>query len=684
MVTLSARDGAVHVDTGEEVLRIEPWGPDGIRVRGAPAAIDLDRAGGLLEAPPPSARPADIRVDDDGATIVNGRLKLVVRHSDLMTTAVTDSVHISFVRADAGAPLLEEEDPHPAWPRARRWRPSFHAGSAAGAGGHDTLPRLEVTFRAAAGEQLFGLGQYQHGRLAQKPGVHELEQQNMRVSVPFLLSSRGYGFLWNNPAVGRVELTEDRTHWVAEATPQLDYWVTAGDDPAEILRAAADATGHPAPMPDWGLGFWQSTLRYRSQQEVLDVVREHVVTRGLPLSVIVIDALHWRHHGDWAFDERDWPDPTTMTTALAGLGVRVMVSTWPLVNPASPSYPPLQAIDGFATLPDGSPAGTTFVEANQEAWVRLSLIDNSRRDVRALVFDRMREGYLDRGVAAIWLDGCEPETIPNEPEAISYAAGPGLAVTNQFPREQARLVAEGMWASGRHDVVTLARSAWIGSQRYGVVLWSGDVRSTWDDLRRQVPAGLNVSLAGIPWWTTDIGGFHGGTPADEAYRELFIRWFQYGTFCPVFRLHGFREPALGIAGPGGPNQVWSYGDRAYPILVEHLRLRERLRPYLRRLADEATRTGLPPMRPPFVDFPEDPAAWTIDDAFMLGPDLYVAPVLEPGVASRRVRLPAGARWVELATDMTHDGGTEVDAAAPIERIPLFVREGAVDPFGGRA
>ncbi len=387
-------------------------------------------------------------------------------------------------------------------------------------------------------------------------------------------------------------------------------------------------------MPDWGLGFWQSTLRYRDRQEVLDVVREHVVTRGLPMSVLVIDALHWPHHGAWAFDERDWPDVEGMTAALADLGVRVMVSTWPLVNPATPNHDALAAIDGFARLPDGSPAGTTFVEANQEEWVRLSLIDNTREDVRRLVFDRMRRGYLDRGVAAIWLDGCEPETIPTEPESITYAAGPGLAVQNAFPREQARIVAEGMWAMGRDDVVTLARSAWAGSQRYGVVLWSGDVLSTWDALRRQVPAGLNASLAGIPWWTTDIGGFLGGHPADEAYRELFIRWFQYGTFCPVMRLHGFREPAVGIAGPGGPNRVWDYGEHAYPILVEHLRLRERLLPYLRRLADDAVLTGLPPMRPLFVDFPSDPAAWTTDDAFMLGPDLLVAPVLDAGVSSR--------------------------------------------------
>ncbi|HEX5826834.1 MAG TPA: TIM-barrel domain-containing protein, partial [Candidatus Limnocylindrales bacterium] len=455
----TARGDSLLVDTGEERLVLEPWGTDAIRVRGALAARGGPRAvpdvwpQALLErdaAGLPGTTDIQVDADDRRAALTVGRLRLVAQRSDVHTTAIGESVHLAFEDARTGRPLLAEDDPHPAWPRARRWREGMTATG---------LPRLEVSFRAAANERLFGLGQYQHGRLDQKPGVHELEQQNMRVSVPFLLSSRGYGLLWNNPAIGRVELTDDWTRWVAEATPVLDYWVTAGDTPAELLRAYADATGHPSPMPDWGLGYWQSTLRYETTAEVLAVVREHVVERGLPMSVLVIDALHWPLHGDWAFKPADWPGVEEMTAELARLGVRVLVSTWPLVNPASVNHAALEAIDGFARGPDGRPAGTVFVESDTDEWVRLSLIDNTRPAVRDLVFDRMRRGYLDRGVAGIWLDGCEPETILMEPESITYAAGPGLAVQNQFPREQARLVAEGQWAMGRDDVITLARSA---------------------------------------------------------------------------------------------------------------------------------------------------------------------------------------------------------------------------------
>ena len=267
-----------------------------------------------------------------------------------------------------------------------------------------------------------------------------------------------------------------------------------------------------------------------------------------------------------------------------------------------------------------------------------------------------------------------------EPEELVYHAGSGLATANVFPREEARMVAEGMAAAGR-ETVTLVRSAWAGSQRHGVVLWSGDVPSTWDGLRAQIPAGLNAGLAGIPWWTSDIGGFMGGDPDDPAFRELLVRWFQYGTFCPIFRLHGYRSPGVGIGGPGAPNQVWSFGEQAYPILVEHLRLRERLRPYLATQARLAETTGLPPMRPLFVDFPDDPGAWLPEDQFLLGPDLLVAPVTAPAVVTRPVYLPAGVAWLERATGLRHPGGAWVEAVAPLEMIPLFVRDGAPDPLG---
>jgi alpha-D-xyloside xylohydrolase len=230
--------------------------------------------------------------------------------------------------------------------------------------------------------------------------------------------------------------------------------------------------------------------------------------------------------------------------------------------------------------------------------------------------------------------------------------------------------------------VLLSRSAWAGSQRFGAALWSGDVPATWASLRAQVRAGLNVAIAGIPWWTTDIGGFHGGDPDSAEYRELLVRWFQYGVFCPLLRLHGFRDPRppFGPEMTGGPNEAWSYGGEALVAISAALRLRERLRPYLMDQMRVAHEQGVPPMRPLFVDFPADARTWQVDDQFLLGPDLLVAPVLEAGATARPVYLPEGACWTDAATGERHPGGMRVEASAPPDRIPLFLRDDARLPL----
>jgi alpha-D-xyloside xylohydrolase len=234
-------------------------------------------------------------------------------------------------------------------------------------------------------------------------------------------------------------------------------------------------------------------------------------------------------------------------------------------------------------------------------------------------------------------------------------------------------------ADAAEDTVLLCRSAWAGQQKYGAAVWSGDIPATWQSLQQQIRAGLSIAIAGIPWWTTDIGGFHGGNAEDPAFRELIVRWFQYGVFCPLFRLHGDREPRLptGFEMTGGPNEVWTFGAEAYEIIAGVMALRERLRPYLHEQMDRAAADGLPPMRPLFVDFPNDPAAWTVDDQFMFGPDLLIAPVSEPGMLNRVVYLPAGTDWVDAWNDdVAHAGGSTLTVDTPLERIPVYRRAGA--------
>jgi alpha-D-xyloside xylohydrolase len=244
-------------------------------------------------------------------------------------------------------------------------------------------------------------------------------------------------------------------------------------------------------------------------------------------------------------------------------------------------------------------------------------------------------------------------------------------------------VFEHLRAAGETEVLSLTRSAWAGSQRYGVALWSGDIEPTFAALATAVPAGLNVAMSGLPWWNSDIGGFHGGDPDDPAYRELVVRWFQFGVFCPVFRLHGHREPRVShgaVGAGGGPNEVWSYGPEAYEAITAMLRLRERLRPYIHAHLHDGETTGIPLMRPLLLAFPDDETAWEVEDEYLFGPDILVAPVTELGARQRRVYLPAGAEWTHTGSGRRYPGGAYVSVDAPLDAIPLFVRDDAEPPL----
>ena len=248
-----------------------------------------------------------------------------------------------------------------------------------------------------------------------------------------------------------------------------------------------------------------------------------------------------------------------------------------------------------------------------------------------------------------------------------------------------------MEAEGQTTLVNLIRCAWAGSQRYGALVWSGDIDSSWEDFRKQLCAGLSISLAGIPWWTTDIGGFTGGDPTDPAFRELLVRWFQWGAFCPVMRLHGDREPhteptrkdGSKALFTGADNEVWSFGEEAYPILTNYMALREIMRDYVRELMKQAHEDGSPVMRAMFYEFPEDKKCWELKDQYMFGPDLLVAPVMAPGATSRKVYLPEGCTWTCMRDGAVLEGGQTVEADAPLSCIPVYLRNGAHAEWVGK-
>jgi alpha-D-xyloside xylohydrolase len=654
-----------------ETLRIEAWGANALRVRATQLSRMPEEDWALL---PPAPSAPRISISGDEASIVNGAIEARVDRTG----------RLAFLRAGAGADAGGGEGRVLLREYQRNWD-SAGTPCAIRVPGRDFTPilggdySLAARFEASEGEKIFGMGQYQQSRMDMKGCVLELAHRNSQSSVPFAMSNRGYGMLWNNPAIGEVVFGENRTEWRARSTKALDYWIVAGDSPARIEEAYAEATGRAPMMPEYGLGFWQCKLRYRTRGELLEAAREYK-RRGLPLDVIVVDFFHWRKQGDWSYDPDSWPDPEGMARELKEMGIELMVSIWPTVEQGSSHYDEMLRL-GYLTRVDRG-ARTTMQFCGDTLFY-----DATNPEARRYLWKAAKEGYFDKGVRLFWLDEAEPEFSAYDFDNYRYWAGPALRVGNAYPALHARAFYEGMREAGMEAPVNLARCAWAGSQRYGAAIWSGDILSSFAVLRNQIKAGLNMAIAGIPWWTTDIGGFFGGDVRDPSYPELLVRWFQYGAFCPVFRLHGDRLPEKPPLSPGGTefhsgadNEVWRFGDEAYGIMRKYMLMRERLRPYLREAMRAAHERGTPPMRPLFYDFPDDPEAWDIEDEYLFGPDLLVAPVLSAGARTRDVYLPAGREWTEVATGASLGGGRRVEAAAPLDAIPLFLARGsALDP-----
>ena len=640
-----------------ETLWIEPWGDNAFRIRATKKAAMPQKDWALTQ---PHSASAVYTQEGEGAAITNGKLTIHVSKRGKITAT-----------NQKGQVILEE------YCRNRRDLTDPKC-SAIEVEGREFAPilggdyRLTVRFESLdSREKIYGMGQYQQDFLDLKGADLELAHRNSQASVPFFLSSLGYGLLWNNPAVGRAVFGKNITSLEASVTEAMDYWLIAGDTPKEILTGYAAVTGTAPMMPEYGLGFWQCKLRYQTQEELLSVAREYK-RRGLPIDVIVIDFFHWPQQGEWKFDPTYWPDPAAMVKELKELGIELMVSIWPTVDKTGENYQEMLEKGYLIRTERGLRVSMDFEGYTVH-------VDATNPEARKYLWNKAKKNYYDYGIKTFWLDEAEPEYAVYDFDNFRYYLGKNLEVGNLYPVAYARTFYEGQEAQGQENIVNLLRCAWAGSQKYGALVWSGDIASSFQSMRNQLAAGLNMGIAGIPWWTTDIGGFHGGNPNDPAFRELFARWFAWGAFCPVMRLHGDREPRqpqVGTTGgatcrSGAPNEVWCYGDRVYEICKKYMNLREELRPYTRKTMAQAHEKGTPVMRTMFYAFPQDKTCWQVEDQYMFGDDYLVAPVLYPGVTTRRVYLPEGCRWQDLESGEVHEGGRFVEVPAPLEVIPVF-------------
>ena len=357
------------------------------------------------------------------------------------------------------------------------------------------------------------------------------------------------------------------------------------------------------------------------------------------------------------------------------MGIELMVSVWPTVDRRCENYDEMLHRGLLVRTDRGQRITMDFCGDTV-------FYDTTNPAARKYVWDKAKTNYFDKGIKTFWLDEAEPEYTPYDFDNFRCWAGPNLAIGNIYPKEYARGFYEGQEAAGQKNIVNLLRCAWAGSQKYGALCWSGDIASSWSSLRNQIAALLSMGIAGISWTTTDIGGFHGGDPNDEAFRELFVRWFQWGAFCPVMRLHGDREPRQpqhGTTGgaqcrSGAANEVWSYGDEVYGICKKYMHIREDMRDYTRGLMTEAHERGTPVVRPCFYDFPADERCWEVEDQYMYGSKYLVAPVLWPGQRTRKVYLPRDTTWKLSGGDKEYAGGETVEVDCPLEYMPVFLRQ----------
>jgi alpha-D-xyloside xylohydrolase len=547
--------------------------------------------------------------------------------------------------------------------------------------------RVGATFGSPNDEHYYGLGQNQEGYLDRRGHVvrcaHDYDAPaGQSVCVPFVVTNYGYGLLWDNPSRTTVQFGfNHQTRWTSEVGRRVSFFVIAGRDYDEIYRGYRLLTGDMPMLPKSAYGYIQCKQRYVTQQEVLDVALEYR-RRHLPADVMVVDWFYYTKMGEMDMDPVKWPDPVAMNKELHDLGFHSMISIWPRFVPESRFYDRIKQNGWFMHLADGTPTnGLPYDRAGSD-------IDTTDPNAARWYWDTVRDNFVTKGFDSFWADETEPDLPPN---GSYFHVGPGTEYFNVYPLFHTAAFYEGFRRDLSKRALILARDAYIGAQHNGAIFWSSDISPNWDTLKRQVPTGINFVASGMPYWSTDIGGWQYlpavHVPANpplldpsdardnvghyDDYPELYVRWFEYGTFQPNFRSHGSRKH----------NEVWSYGKQAEPILEKYLRLRYELMPYIYSLARMTHETGAPFMRGLFMDFGSDPEVADLGDEYMFGPAILVAPVTEQGVTSRNVYLPAGADWYDFWTDQKISGGQTITAFAPIDRIPLFVRSGSILPLG---
>lgn len=674
-------DPIATVDRNGALVSVEPYAPGIVRVTIATDRAESEGKPGYGLIAKSNASGWSHRADATGDVFASPGMTVTVaaqpwpkppNQMERYFARSLPPVSISFARPD-GEPLT----------RMNGWEKAPHTVS------DEKTFRVGASFSDTPDTHYYGLGQYQDGVLDLRGRTIDCRHDYDRpggesVCVPFMVTDKGYAILWDNPSATTVSPgLLNATKFASNVGERVSFFVIAGKTTDELYAGYARLTGATPLPPKAAFGLIQSKARYETQGQLTEIA-DGYRKRGLPLDIMVLDWFYWTRMGQLDIDRTAFPDPAGMNAHLESMGMQSIISIWPRFERESRYFDTLAAKGWLMKDKDGNPVDGLPIRSDRAG----ALIDSTNPQARAWFWDKIRDNIFAQGFDYAWLDETEPDLVP---EGHFFSIGSGDRYRNVYPLLHTSSVAEGS-ARDRPDKrnLILCRAAYLGTQANGCLFWSSDVQSNWEALRRQVPAGLGMTASGIAYWSSDTGGWQwpngpearapvlvdpaGATAMAPSYRdypELFVRWFQYNAFTPTLRIHGQR--------PG--TALWDYGTAAEPILANILRLRYALMPYLYALGRQTSQTGAPFMRALFMDFPNDPAVKDLGDEYMFGPAFLVAPVTEQGQTSRRVYLPGGTDWYDWWTDKRYTGGQWIEAAAPIDHIPLFVRAGSIVPMG---
>ena len=679
-------------------VEVQWFTPNSLRILKTPLGKTVEKKSLSVIAKP---NKSEVRI----ATSDNNRI--VMKSPVLTVTLNTENGIITYAKTDGSILLKENENSKPFTPMKDADRDAY------------TVYQGFITDKE---EGLYGLGQLQNGQMMQRNMSKLLIQGNIEDVSPIFQSTKGYGVFWDNYSATTYTDNENETSFSSEVGDCIDYYFMYGGSADGVIAQVRALTGEVPMMPLWSYGFMQSKERYKSQEETVGVVKKYREL-GIPLDCIIQDWQYWGHNYLWnAMDFRNpsFDNPKAMIDSIHGMNARMMISIWSSFGPATKPYRTLDKEGLLFNMETWPQSGIEGWPPNMEYPSGVRVYDCYNPKARDIYWDYLNKGIFQLGMDGWWMDSTEPDHFnwkDSDFDRQTYL-GSYRSVRNAYPL----MTVGGVYDHQRAEtsdkrVIILTRSGFLGQQRYASNVWSGDVQSSWDMFRKQITAGLNFSLTGMPHWNSDLGGFFAGSyntngnasaTRNPMYQELYVRWLQFGVFCPMMRSHGADTP----------REFFWYGKAGEPVydaLVDAVKLRYSLLPYIYSTAWEVSHRQSTFMRALYMDFLNDKNTWKIGNEYMFGKAFLVAPVLHSQYTPEQkqnilkenegwnkttnnqvnlslnvdftqskemeVYLPSGNKWYNYWTNEDFDGGQKLKIKTSLDRIPLFVRAGSIIPIG---